>query len=176
MNKVKSLPKITVLVEGENELNYWRKMGFLGNAKKFNLWQAKASTMSGLLRKISQDEQIIVIADTDVLTEQNNFIQNFHKLKKHCKLKPQIIWQIQNFEDELCFSCACTCKQLFNHFNAKGTNEFKGNFNAENQLPSKLKACNHDIEKMWLRSGSEMILNTHEIDDFIKNNSVLIKR
>ncbi|QMT31570.1 hypothetical protein [Alysiella filiformis] len=176
MNKVKNPPKITVLVEGENELNFWRKMGFLGRAKIFNLWQAKANTMSGLLRGIQQDEQIIIIADTDVLNEQNRFIANVLQIKKHCKLKPHIIWQIQNFEDELCFSCGCRPAQLFQHFDAVNADEFKNKFNKVNQLENKLTACNHDRDKMWMRSGSQFSLNSSDLNDFIQNNLVLHRR
>lgn len=168
--------KITALVEGENELTYWRKMGFLGTAKVFNLWQSKDKAMSGLLRVIQPDEQIIIIADTDVLSEQNRFIANVLQIKKHCKLKPHIIWQIRNFEDELCFSCGCRPAQLFQHFDAVNADEFKNKFNKVNQLENKLTACNHDRDKMWMRSGSQFSLNSSDLNDFIQNNLVLHRR
>lgn len=176
MSKRASTPKITVLVEGENELTYWRKMGFLGTAKIFNLWQSKDKAMNGLLRMISQDEQIIIIADTDVLSEQNRFIANVLQIKQHCKLKPHIIWQIQNFEDELCFSCGCRPAQLFQHFDAVNADEFKNKFNKVNQLENKLAACNHDRDKMWARSGSQFSLHSPDLNDFIQNNLVLHRR
>lgn len=169
--------KITALVEGENELTYWRKMGFLGTAKIFNLWQSKDKAMSGLLRVIQPDEQIIIIADTDVLSEQNRFIANVLQIKKHCKLKPHIIWQIRNFEDELCFSCGCTQQELFRHFDAQNIDEFKTKFNKYGKQPpeklrAKLAALNHSIEKIWMQSDRPL----PDLNDFIQNNSVLQRR
>lgn len=170
------MPQTTILVEGQTEIHYLRKMGFLGTPKIFNLWQAKDKKLNGLLRQTPSDEQIIIIADTDILTEENRFISNVLEINSHCSRKPHIILQQSNFEDELCFSCGCSLTQLFQHFNAAGANEFKNKFNKTNQLPNKLATCNHDIGRMWSRSGSETILSSHELDDLIKDSSVLLRR
>lgn len=181
MIKRQIVPKITVLVEGENEITYWRKMEFIGVPKKFNLWQAKDKAMQGLLRQIPCDEQIIIIADTDVLEEHVRFINNVLQIKKHCKRKPLVVFQIRNFEDELCFSCNCKLSELFNHFSVADIDEFKNRFNKENQLNNKLNRLNHYVEKMWSRSDRTMMNNNSNIEmvkiqDLIRTNEILERR
>lgn len=165
----KNPPKILFLVEGENEDNYLRYMNFLGTRMIFNLWQATPQKMNGLLRKLLHDEQVIVIADTDVLSESQRFIGNIREIANHCRLKPIICLQIKNFEDELCFSSGCSQKDLFNHFNAQGINEFKGNFNNEKiRLPTKLNGISHDIDKIWVCSQSHLPNDLASLISFIR--------
>lgn len=180
MAKRQIVPKITVLVEGENEITYWRKMEFIGVPKKFNLWQAKEKAMQGLLRQIACDEQVIIIADIDVLEEHVRFINNVLQIENHCKLKPWVVFQISNFEDELCFSCNCRLPELFNHFSAIGTDEFKNKLNRENQLNDKLARLNHCVEKMWSRSNqireNDIITDIDKIKNLIQTNEIFERR
>lgn len=181
MNK-QAISQTIVFVEGENEMTYWNKMGFIGKVKKFNFWDAQENTMQGLLRQLSKEAQVIIIADTDVLRAQERFISNVSKIKRHCIKPPALIFQNRNFEDELCFSCGCTQQELFRHFGAQNIDEFKTKFNQYGKQPpeklqAKLAGLNHSVEKMWARSSHELaILNSHELDDLIQNNSVLSRR
>lgn len=171
------IPQTIVFVEGENEMTYWNKMGFIGKVKKFNFWDAQENTMQGLLRQLPKDTQVIIIADTDVLREQVRFTSNVSKIKRHCIKPPTLILQNRNFEDELCFSCGCTQQELFRHFDAQNIDEFKTKFNKYGKQPpeklrAKLAALNHSIEKIWMQSDRPL----PDLNDFIQNNSVLQRR
>lgn len=175
MVKNKNIPKITVLVEGENELNYWRSMPFLGTPKIFNLWHAKPAKLNALLRQIKSDEQIIVVADTDELINLDNFIHNISEIKKHCKLSPIILLQCQNFEEELCYSCGCKIKVLLENFNANSLDNFKTNFNKEKRIVKKLEQINHNIDLMWSRSDKEVSIKFPNIKELIFNQETLVR-
>lgn len=173
MTKVKNMPKITVLVEGENELNYWRAMPFLGTPKKFNLWHAKPAKLKSLLLKIKRDEQIIIIADTDELVNLDNFNRNVIEIKKHCQLLPMVILQCKNFEDELCYSCGCKIKALYDLFGVTGLDNLKTQINQEQYLRKKLSKINHQITLMWERSKDD-VERFKMIQGFIINHQDLI--
>lgn len=173
MRTLKKLPNIRVLVEGETEEHYWRSMSFLGKLKKVNLWHAKDGVIKGLLREIGRDEQVIIIADTDVLSEYQNFIKNIKILKEHCRLPLIILLQHQNFEDELCYSCNCNINALFKHFNATGIDNFKSYFIREKRLAAKLNKINHKNDNMWARSDKEIPNVLLNLQCLIKNYDIL---
>lgn len=177
MIKRKKLPKILVLVEGENEKSYWSAMRYLGKARKLNLWQATDANLDSLLLTVKGDEQIIVIADTDQLKEINTFVHNITRIKNHCTLVPLIILQHKNFEDELCYSCTCNINDLYKHFDATGLKNFKANINEKGkrkQLAKKLDDINHQKSLMWFRSIQNMPPVFSNIRELIGNYDTLV--
>lgn len=174
MAKTKKLPHIKVLVEGETELNYWRSMDFLGTIKLINLWDTKPEKFKKFLIGVRHDEQIIVIADTDVLSQSNNFIQNVCIIKEHCKLTPIILLQIYNFEDELCYASTCKIKDLLSLFDVIGVDKLKNGLANEKQLARKLDKIGHNRDLMWQRSNNNIPNVLSSIRSMIKNNQILV--
>lgn len=150
------------LVEGETEERYIN-MQFVGKVKKVNLWNQK--DVAPLLRQIKKDDEVIIIADTDVTSNQERFVQNIAIIKKHCKNKAiLLILQNKNFEDELRFSCGCTEQVLLTAFNVSGIDKFKNQFIKERMLSEKLTSLNDDIKKMWTQ-GEDVC--PHELKNYL---------
>ena len=169
-------PKITVLVEGETEENYWRSLNFLGKPKKVNLWNLPENKLNHLLISIQKNEQVIIIADTDDLKNSDKFIKNFLSIKRHCKLTPIILLQCQNLEDELCYSCSCKIKNLFECFNATGLDNFKHKFKEDRSVKVKLSKLSHYQIKMWERSCKNIPNQLKSVSECIYNHSILLEK
>ncbi|MBR5940043.1 MAG: hypothetical protein IKZ88_02200 [Neisseriaceae bacterium] len=115
-----------------------------------------------------RDVEIYFVFDTDRLSEnakneQNNFMKNFNLLK-NMNNKKYFIIQVQNFEDELVYSCEKLKKKLdlFQLFDTNSENEFKENFIKQNNRLYKLENEDFDISKLWCQE-TPFILSQYKI-------------
>lgn len=98
---------------------------------------------------------IVIVFDTDVdnIEKIDRLNYNIKFLKQSSNIKGIIlIPQVQNFEDEILFSC--NIKQIKDFFNSKTNTEFKTDFIKHScQISSKLKKYNFNIDKFWSRNA-----------------------
>lgn len=142
------------LVEGETEEKLVQ-LFFLGQVKRVDLWSLKNEKIHTITRLISKKgTKVYIICDVDAINPSNcqNFLQNFHCIKRHVKEENIfILQQTNNFEHELLYSLGLKRKELYEIFHASGEEKLKKNFLAENQLLNKLMENNFDIKKLWIR-------------------------
>lgn len=163
--------QIYFLVEGETEkllVNYL----YLGRIVKVNLWNLKNDKLSPIFRQISNNSKVFVVCDTDSINQVcvNNFIANFHALKKHIgKDNIFLFQQNNNLEDELiyCSSNIKNVKELRLAFNnASGVEQLKRNFIKETNILAKLNSIGFDHTKLWTRRGCNKL---HPLQDFMSS-------
>lgn len=147
------MSRIYFIVEGETE-EYLIKSFYLGTVQVLNLWTLKNEKIKSLLRLIPRSSKVFVVYDTDSIgsVSRNDFISNFHSLKKHVGSTNILLFQqTANLEDELmrCLGIHNRKKlyELFN--NASGTQQLKRNFLAEKSLVKKLLDNGFDLSKLW---------------------------
>lgn len=175
MRQPKPPKKICILVEGENERKYLSTLYRSILVRKLNLWEQNPDKLNGKLGNIHVSAQIVVIADTDVLDNANRFIENINQINKIFDKKPIVLLQNKNFEDELIFSCKCSPRKLFNHFQASSVSEFKAKFNCDSRPCIKLSQLNHRLDQMWMQSVhcASNLSEISAISDFVTNSSEL---
>lgn len=141
------------LVEGETEEKLINSL-FIGQIRKVNLWSLPNKKIGTITRPIPQNNtRVLVICDTDQTASYENFIKNFHEIKRHVgKSNIILLPQVKNFEHEMLFCLNVKRKELYEMFNnASGDQQFKKHFIAERRLCEKLENCKFDLSKLWSR-------------------------
>ena len=106
-------------------------------------------------RTIQRESKIAIVVDTDVdnidILEAN--IKTLENVAMIVRDNIYIVLSINNFEDELVFSCS-DISSINQIFGTKGMNEFKNKFIKHNDLRNKLLKIGFDIVKIWSRNAS----------------------
>lgn len=144
-----------VFVEGETEQSLIKELKeidslIIKDIKKFNFWDKDAKSLLPLLKS---NCSVVIICDTDNLTNIDRFTRNIRQLAKQTK-GLYIILQHHNFEDELCYACGCQGSRLFKHFQKKANTslsatEFKVNFLSCSNKLQRLQVINFDKNRIW---------------------------
>lgn len=153
------------LVEGKCEKE------FINDLKKMKNIPAKIKLYNPLksfykiLRSYHQDDTLYFVFDTDILnsTTIKIFERNLSILKGF--KNKFLIMQIENFEDELVYSCSKLNKKLdlFQLFDTNSENEFKENFINQSNRLEKLDSKGFDISKLWCQE-TPSILSQYKIE------------
>lgn len=166
MNKL-----IQYYVEGECEekfINILKLPPFCslksGKVVKFNVIQEKLSSQRIL--SLKKGTIIIFVYDTDVKNDEILKL-NISLLNKYGFDKIYHIQSIENFEDEIVYSC--DLNSINNIFKTKGSNEFKSKFLQSNNIMKKLNENHFQIIKMWIRQSKTLPFKKYKVSDFIKN-------
>jgi len=155
------------LVEGETEEKLVKVL-FVGQTRRVNLWSLPNKKIGTIIRPIPQNNtRVLVICDTDQTACHDNFIKNFHEIKRHVgKNNIFLLPQTQNFEHEMLFCLNTKRKDLQEMFNkASGEQQLKKHFIEEKRLLEKLESQGFNLSKLWSR---ELCSVLSELKDFRK--------
>lgn len=151
-----SIKEKTVLGEGETEkalINVLNKAeGLFCKFIKFNAFQYE---IRKIIRDIPKKSMVYIMYDSDVLDGDNNanalinkFTNNLEMLKTNgCRI--YLLQQTKNFEDELCFACSKTIRELQQSFSAQSNKDFKPALIKDTNLLQKLQKLGFEKTKLW---------------------------
>ncbi|EDW4372103.1 hypothetical protein AAA67_002908 [Salmonella enterica subsp. diarizonae] len=156
---------LIIFVEGETELSLFKKMKRDGDIQvkkivKKNLWN---NLINSYTVNIPQNSILIIIFDTDNLTQKKRFIENIHFLLKR-KHKVILLQQTPNFEEEIAYCCNLTSSKFISIFCKNKTArvaDFKRNFISCSNPMDKLVSMGMDHQKWFKR-------DLHEVLDHLK--------
>lgn len=133
------------LVEGETEKKFIKafqgKYFISGKIQKFNLWNRDINKIIINLKC----DILIVVYDTDEITNLSRFKDNIEILKKHVT-SIILISQDKNLEDELNKSLN---KTMFDIFGVDSKKELKNKFMKTNNILEKLEKSGYNNTKIW---------------------------
>lgn len=158
------------LVEGETEERLI-KTYYIGQVKIVNLWSLPHKKINTITRLIPQKGiKVFIVCDIDNTVSCQNFLKNFHEIKRHVGVKNiYLLQQTKNFEHELLYCMGIKRKKLYEIFNnATSDEKLKRNFLSENDLLAKLKSNGFDIKKLWSREICQSLV---ELKDFQKSSN-----
>ncbi|SMN10934.1 hypothetical protein SPBRAN_1109 [uncultured Candidatus Thioglobus sp.] len=147
--------KVIYFYEGETEKNLLKLLKNTnqiktGRLEKINLWK---NHFHKIIRKINKTDELFFIVDTDDVVENEIFINNMRNLKTY---NACFVFQCENLEDELCFSCSKgDNKKLFGDFyKEKSSDKFKSKFKNDKNLSYVLTKNNFDFNNLWIRGNN----------------------
>lgn len=162
---------IQYFVEGEDEkklvdtLKTEMQLIYPGKSSVFNVVQ-KTFPVARIMN-LKPDTNVVLIFDTDV-GDTKILNQNIHKLEKARNVKRVLlIPQSKRLEHEL--ERACEIKSINELLATSSEREFKTKFIKTTNLAQKLKEKGFDIDRLWIKDGSENFKG-------IKNDSGEIKK
>lgn len=124
-----------------------------GKVEVFNFVNERMS--NAFARTIQTDAKVAIVIDTDV--ERTDILDaNINTLVNVATIKREnifIVLSINNFEDEIVFSCS-NISNINQLLSTSGTNEFKKKFIVHNNINKKLISVGFDMDKMWSRNPS----------------------
>lgn len=118
-----------------------------GKLKKFNLWK---NDFKSIKKTIHTATELFFIVDTDDTDNTKIFESNIKSFDNPFNL----IIQVKNLEDELCYSCnKSNNKELFQDFyKVQHSDTFKSKFIKDKNLFNVLDKNNFDFLKLWENS------------------------
>lgn len=159
------------LVEGETEEKLVKVL-FVGQIRRVNLWSLPNRKIGTIIRPIPQNNtRVLVICDTDQTACYDNFIKNFHEIKRHVgKNNIFLLPQTQNFEHEMLFCLSTKRKDLQKMFNnASGEQQLKKHFIEEKRLLEKLESQGFNLSKLWSRELCSVLSELKEFRKELRN-------
>lgn len=138
-----------------------------GKSKKLNVIQTLIP--KSILVGIKPSSNVVLVFDTDVMTNLNMVKRNIENIKKYCQnVKIIYLLQVRNLEDEL---VRCTdIKSVLELTKSKSISNFKADFRKmkEAECRNALERHRIDVNHLWTTAAPEEF-------DFAERNSVLIK-
>ncbi|EAQ6132130.1 hypothetical protein AXA88_26345 [Salmonella enterica] len=148
-----------IFVEGETEFHLFRHLKNSGRiiAKKIvkkNFWN---EDINNYAVSIPKNSLLIVVFDTDKLTQKNRFLKNICFLIKR-QHTVALFQQTRNFEEEVAYCCHITTSQLISEFcknKTSGFSDFKRDFIACSNPIIKLEAMGMKYDRWFTRELNE---------------------
>lgn len=139
-----------------------------GKSKKLNVVQTLIP--KSILLGIKPDTNMVLVFDTDVMTNLDVVKKNIDNINKYCHgVKIVYLLQVKNLEDEL---VRCTdVKSVMELTKSKSLSNFKADFRKINE-----KQCRHTLERHKIDVNRLWITDAPNAFDFAERNSELIKR
>lgn len=139
-----------------------------GKAKKLNVVQTLIP--KSILIGIKPGSNVVLVFDTDVVTNLDTVKKNIDNIKKYCQnVKIVFLLQVKNLEDEL---VRCTdVKSVLELTKSKSVSNFKTDFRKmkEAECRNALERHKIDVDRLWTTAASGEF-------DFTERNSNLIKQ
>ena len=141
---------------------------FPGKSKKLNVVQSLIP--KSILLGIKPDTNVVLVFDTDVITNLDVVRKNIENIKKYCHgVKIVYLCQVKNLEDEL---VRCTdVKSVMELTKSKSLSNFKADFRK-----MKEEKCRHVLEKHKIDIARLWTTAVPKEFDFVEQNSDVIKR
>ena len=127
-----------------------------GRRKKLDLWK---NELSKHIRLFNRSETVIVVFDTDVMSQYRRFVRNVILLAKHVRVVI-LLPQHENLEEEIAYACSIHPKDLpMVFYRLTSVSEFKTKFSKDRSLIRKLDTKGFDIHRIWCRGMCNGQLN-----------------
>ena len=139
-----------------------------GKAKKLNVVQSLIP--KSILIGIKPGSNVVLVFDTDVITNLDTVKRNIKNIKKYCQsVKIIYLLQVRNLEDEL---VRCTdVKTVMELTRSKSLSNFKTDFRKMKEAECRHTLERHkiDVDRLWTTGAPDNF-------DFAERNSDLIKQ
>lgn len=139
-----------------------------GKSKKLNVVQTLIP--KSILLGIKPDTNVVLVFDTDVMTNLDVVKKNIDNINKYCRgVKIAYLLQVKNLEDEL---VRCTdVKSVMELTKSKSLSNFKADFRKmkEEQCRHTLERHKINVDRLWTTVAPDEF-------GFVERNSELIKR
>lgn len=139
-----------------------------GKSKKLNVVQSLIP--KSILLGIKPNTNVVLVFDTDVITNLDVVKKNIENIKKYCRgVRMVYLLQVKNLEEEL---VRCTdVKSVIELTKSKSLSNFKADFRRMKQ-----EQCRHTLERHKIDVGRLWTTVAPGEFDFAERNSAMIKQ